>query len=82
MNNDQGQIVRNKYSIRYLHKIPIRKWKYCLGGNALAFSQVQMESRMRQLEIQMGESDFLAEYERLLKEYDELQHQFKENGYG
>lgn len=45
-----------------------------------------LETRLRQLEYKIGQPDLIAEeeaYARLLKEYDQLQHNFNEqNGYG
>jgi ATP-binding cassette subfamily F protein 3 len=43
----------------------------------------QMENELRQLELQMGDPDVIADhkrYEKLLKDYDTLQEQFKNKG--
>ncbi len=55
-------------------------WEEMLG----AFATVrQMEQRMRTLEIAISEADPAADSGNLLKEYDQLQHEFAEkNGYG
>ncbi len=50
-----------------------------------AFEHVrQMETRMREVEVKLGEtSENDSRYAALLKEYDQLQHDFNEqNGYG
>lgn len=84
---DAGQIVKNKQAtLGYLAQdtgldSTAEIWDEMLK----AFEPVRkMEARMRAVEIQMSE---LAEndpsYEALMKEYDQLQHDFNEqNGYG
>ena len=84
---DAGQVIRNK-SIRlgYLAQNTGLDSNESVWNEMLeAFDSVrQMEKRMRQLEVDMGQIDVTsAQYQSLLKEYDQIQHQFAENnGYG
>lgn len=84
---DAGQVIRNK-SIRlgYLAQNTGLDSNESVWNEMLeAFDSVrQMEKRMRQLEVDMGQIDVTSiQYQGLLKEYDYLQHQFAQsNGYG
>ena len=83
---DKGTIAKNKTAtMGYLAQdtgldSQATVWEEMLG----AFATVrQMEQRMRTLEIAISEADPAADSGNLLKEYDQLQHEFAEkNGYG
>ncbi|MFD2390358.1 ABC-F family ATP-binding cassette domain-containing protein [Enterococcus gallinarum] len=84
---DKGTIAKNKTAtLGYLAQdtglnSTATVWEEMLT----AFAGIrQMEQRMRSLEVAISETDPTAvNYEGLLKEYDQLQHEFAEkNGYG
>ncbi|MUO32747.1 ABC-F family ATP-binding cassette domain-containing protein [Enterococcus gallinarum] len=84
---DKGTIAKNKTAtLGYLAQdtglnSTATVWEEMLT----AFAGIrQMEQRMRSLEVAISETDPTAvNYEGLLKEYDQLQHEFSEkNGYG
>ncbi|WP_159722268.1 ABC-F family ATP-binding cassette domain-containing protein [Enterococcus sp. CSURQ0835] len=84
---DEGQIVKNKQAtLGYLAQdTGLDSDKTVWEEMLTAFEPVRkMERRMREVELaisQSAESD--TNYSRLLKEYDQLQHDFNEqNGYG
>lgn len=78
---DKGTIAKNKTAtMGYLAQdtglaSQATVWEEMLG----AFATVrQMEQRMRTLEIAISEADPAADSGNLLKEYDQLQHEFAE----
>lgn len=84
---DAGQVIKNKQaSLGYLAQDTGLDSNETIWNEMLkAFDKVrQMESRMREVEVALGdtpESD--SRYASLLKEYDQLQHDFNDqNGYG
>lgn len=84
---DAGQVIRNKnIHLGYLAQNSGLASEETVWNEMLkAFDSLrQMEQRMRQLEVEMGQIDVTsAQYQSLLKEYDQIQHQFAENnGYG
>ncbi|EOT44910.1 ABC-F family ATP-binding cassette domain-containing protein [Enterococcus columbae] len=84
---DAGQVIRNKnIRLGYLAQNSGLASEETVWNEMLkAFDSLrQMEQRMRQLEVEMGQIDVTsAQYQSLLKEYDQIQHQFAENnGYG
>ncbi|WP_291291968.1 ABC-F family ATP-binding cassette domain-containing protein [Enterococcus sp.] len=83
---DKGTIAKNKAAtLGYLAQdtglnSTATVWEEMLT----AFAEIrQMEERMRTVEIAISETEPSAAYEALLKEYDQLQHEFADkNGYG
>jgi ATP-binding cassette subfamily F protein 3 len=83
---DKGTIAKNKAAtLGYLAQdtglnSTATVWEEMLT----AFAEIrQMEQRMRTVEIAISETEPSAAYEALLKEYDQLQHEFADkNGYG
>ncbi|MGG5369584.1 ABC-F family ATP-binding cassette domain-containing protein [Enterococcus sp. AZ196] len=84
---DAGQIIKNKQaSLGYLAQDTGLDSHETIWNEMLkAFDKVrQMENRMREVEIAIGETpESDSRYAFLLKEYDQLQHDFNDqNGYG
>ncbi|MBO0451223.1 ABC-F family ATP-binding cassette domain-containing protein [Candidatus Enterococcus murrayae] len=84
---DAGQIIKNKQaSLGYLAQDTGLDSHETIWNEMLkAFDKVrQMENRMREVEIAIGETpESDSRYASLLKEYDQLQHDFNDqNGYG
>ncbi|MGM0301498.1 ABC transporter ATP-binding protein [Enterococcus sp. AZ048] len=84
---DAGQVIKNKQAtLGYLAQDTGLDSTETIWHEMLkAFEKVrQMEARMREVEIAIGDTpETEARYASLLKEYDQLQHDFNEqNGYG
>ncbi|MGF2943058.1 ABC-F family ATP-binding cassette domain-containing protein [Enterococcus xiangfangensis] len=84
---DAGQVIKNKQAtLGYLAQDTGLDSNETIWNEMLkAFENVrQMETRMREVEIKLGETpESDSHYTSLLKEYDQLQHDFNEqNGYG
>ncbi|EOI54850.1 ABC-F family ATP-binding cassette domain-containing protein [Enterococcus gilvus] len=84
---DAGQVIKNKQAtLGYLAQDTGLDSTETIWNEMLkAFEKVrQMEARMREVEIAIGDTpETEARYASLLKEYDQLQHDFNEqNGYG
>ncbi|WP_367377800.1 ABC-F family ATP-binding cassette domain-containing protein [Enterococcus gilvus] len=84
---DAGQVIKNKQAtLGYLAQDTGLDSTETIWNEMLkAFEKVrQMEARMREVEIAIGDTpETEAPYASLLKEYDQLQHDFNEqNGYG
>lgn len=84
---DAGQVIRNKQaSLGYLAQDTGLDSNETIWNEMLkAFESVrQMENRMREVEVAIGETpESDSRYASLLKEYDQLQHDFNDqNGYG
>lgn len=84
---DAGQVIKNKQaSLGYLAQDTGLDSNETIWNEMLkAFDKVrQMESRMREVEVALGETpESDSRYASLLKEYDQLQHDFNDqNGYG
>lgn len=84
---DAGQVIKNKQaSLGYLAQDTGLDSNETIWNEMLkAFDNVrQMESRMREVEVALGETpESDSRYASLLKEYDQLQHDFNDqNGYG
>lgn len=84
---DAGQVIKNKQAtLGYLAQDTGLDSNETIWNEMLkAFEKVrQMETRMREVEIKIGETpENDSHYASLLKEYDQLQHDFNEqNGYG
>ncbi|MDN6004264.1 MAG: ABC-F family ATP-binding cassette domain-containing protein [Enterococcus sp.] len=84
---DAGQVIKNKQAtLGYLAQDTGLGSTETIWNEMLkAFEKVrQMEARMREVEIAIGDTpETEARYASLLKEYDQLQHDFNEqNGYG
>ncbi|MGX7204458.1 ABC-F family ATP-binding cassette domain-containing protein [Enterococcus pingfangensis] len=84
---DAGQVIKNKQAtLGYLAQDTGLDSNETIWNEMLkAFEKVrQMETRMREVEIKIGETpESDSHYASLLKEYDQLQHDFNEqNGYG
>ncbi|WP_137664389.1 ABC-F family ATP-binding cassette domain-containing protein [Enterococcus hulanensis] len=84
---DVGQVIKNKQaSLGYLAQDTGLDSNETIWNEMLkAFDKVrQMESRMREVEVALGETlESDSRYASLLKEYDQLQHDFNDqNGYG
>lgn len=84
---DAGQVIKNKQaSLGYLAQDTGLDSNETIWNEMLkAFDKVrQMESRMREVEVALGETpESDSRYASLLKEYDQLQHDFNvQNGYG
>lgn len=84
---EEGQIVKNKQAtLGYLAQdTGLDSDKTVWEEMLTAFEPVRkMERRMREVELAISQSaDSDTNYSRLLKEYDQLQHDFNEqNGYG
>lgn len=83
---DSGEITKPKdISIGYLaQNTGLQSSKNIWDEMLTVFSELrQMEAKMRKMEEKMASidpSNNSTEFERLLKEYDALQHTFKENG--
>ena len=83
---DAGQVIKNKQAtLGYLAQDTGLDSTETIWNEMLkAFEKVrQMEARMREVEIAIGDTpETEARYASLLKEYDQLQHDFNEqNGY-
>lgn len=84
---DAGQVIKNKQaSLGYLAQDTGLDSNETIWNEMLkAFESVrQMENRMREVEVAIGETpESDSRYASLLKEYDQLQHDFNDqNGYG
>lgn len=84
---DAGQVIKNKQAtLGYLAQDTGLDSTETIWNEMLkAFDKVrQMEARMRDVEVAIGETpESDSRYASLLKEYDQLQHDFNEqNGYG
>lgn len=84
---DAGQVIKNKQaSLGYLAQDTGLDSTETIWNEMLkAFENVrQMEARMREVEVAIGETpESDSRYASLLKEYDQLQHDFNDqNGYG
>lgn len=84
---DAGQVIKNKQAtLGYLAQDTGLDSTETIWNEMLkAFDKVrQMEARMRDVEVAIGETpESDSRYTSLLKEYDQLQHDFNEqNGYG
>ncbi|WEG73688.1 ABC-F family ATP-binding cassette domain-containing protein [Vagococcus intermedius] len=86
---DEGTISKTKaLTIGYLDQhTGLSSDKTIWEEMLTAYDQLRaLETRLRQLEYKIGQPELLADeeaYARLLKEYDQLQHNFNEqNGYG
>lgn len=84
---DAGQVIKNKQaSLGYLAQDTGLDSTETIWNEMLkAFEKVrQMEARMREVEVAIGETpESNSRYASLLKEYDQLQHDFNDqNGYG
>lgn len=84
---DAGQVIKNKQAtLGYLAQDTGLDSTETIWNEMLkAFDTVrQMEARMRDVEVAIGETpESDSRYASLLKEYDQLQHDFNEqNGYG
>ena len=84
---DAGQVIKNKQAtLGYLAQDTGLESTETIWNEMLkAFDKVrQMEARMRDVEVAIGETpESDSRYTSLLKEYDQLQHDFNEqNGYG
>lgn len=84
---DAGQVIKNKQaSLGYLAQDTGLDSNETIWNEMLkAFESVrQMEKRMREVEVAIGETpESDSRYASLLKEYDQLQHDFNDqNGYG
>lgn len=84
---DGGQVVKNKQAtLGYLAQDTGLDFNETIWNEMLkAFATVrQMERRMREVEVAIGETpESDKRYTSLLKEYDQLQHDFNDqNGYG
>lgn len=84
---DVGQVIKNKQAtLGYLAQDTGLDSTETIWNEMLkAFDKVrQMEARMRDVEVAIGETpESDSRYTSLLKEYDQLQHDFNEqNGYG
>lgn len=84
---DAGQIIKNKQAtLGYLAQDTGLDSNETIWNEMLkAFEAVRkMEARMREVEVAIGEtSESDSRYASLLKEYDQLQHDFNDqNGYG
>lgn len=84
---DAGQIIKNKQAtLGYLAQDTGLDSNETIWNEMLkAFESVRkMEARMREVEVAIGEtSESDSRYASLLKEYDQLQHDFNDqNGYG
>ncbi|MFC0278167.1 ABC-F family ATP-binding cassette domain-containing protein [Enterococcus devriesei] len=84
---DAGQIIKNKQAtLGYLAQDTGLDSNETIWNEMLkAFEAVRkMETRMREVEVAIGEtSESDSRYASLLKEYDQLQHDFNDqNGYG
>lgn len=84
---DVGQVIKNKQAtLGYLAQDTGLDSTETIWNEMLkAFDKVrQMEARMRDVEVAIGETpESDSRYASLLKEYDQLQHDFNEqNGYG
>lgn len=84
---DAGQVIKNKQaSLGYLAQDTGLDSNETIWNEMLkAFEAVrQMEKRMREVEVAIGETpESDSRYASLLKEYDQLQHDFNDqNGYG
>jgi len=84
---DAGQVIKNKQaSLGYLAQDTGLDSAETIWNEMLkAFDKVrQMEKRMREVEVAIGETpESDSRYASLLKEYDQLQHDFNDqNGYG
>lgn len=84
---DAGQVIKNKQAtLGYLAQDTGLDSTETIWNEMLkAFDTVrQMEARMRDVEVAIGETpESDSRYTSLLKEYDQLQHDFNEqNGYG
>ncbi|MDT2677653.1 ABC-F family ATP-binding cassette domain-containing protein [Enterococcus dongliensis] len=84
---DAGKVIKNKQAtLGYLAQDTGLDSNETVWNEMLkAFEHVrQMEMRMREVEVKLGEtSENDSRYAALLKEYDQLQHDFNEqNGYG
>lgn len=84
---DAGQVIKNKQaSLGYLAQDTGLDSTETIWNEMLkAFEKVRtMEARMRQVEVAIGETpESDTRYASLLKEYDQLQHDFNDqNGYG
>lgn len=84
---DAGQIIKNKQAtLGYLAQDTGLDSKETIWNEMLkAFEAVRkMEARMREVEVAIGETpESDGHYASLLKEYDQLQHDFNDqNGYG
>lgn len=84
---DAGQVIKNKQAtLGYLAQDTGLDSNETIWNEMLkAFEKVrQMEKRMREVEVTIGETpESNSRYASLLKEYDQLQHDFNDqNGYG
>ena len=84
---DAGQVIKNKQAtLGYLAQDTGLDSNETIWNEMLkAFEKVrQMEKRMREVEVAIGETpESNSRYASLLKEYDQLQHDFNDqNGYG
>lgn len=84
---DAGQVIKNKQAtLGYLAQDTGLDSNETIWNEMLkAFEKVrQMEQRMREVEVAIGETpESNSRYASLLKEYDQLQHDFNDqNGYG
>lgn len=84
---DAGQVIKNKQaSLGYLAQDTGLDSTETIWNEMLkTFEKVrQMEARMREVEVAIGETpESDSRYAALLKEYDQLQHDFNDqNGYG
>lgn len=84
---DAGQVIKNKQAtLGYLAQDTGLDSNETIWNEMLkAFENVRrMETRMREVEVAIGETpESDSRYVSLLKEYDQLQHDFnEENGYG
>lgn len=86
ISKDGGEIIKPKdVTIGYLAQHTGLETTLSIWDEMLSvFSHLRMqENELRQMEAQMGEPDLIADtsrYERLLKEYDLLQEQFRQSG--
>ncbi|HCM85675.1 ABC-F family ATP-binding cassette domain-containing protein [Enterococcus sp.] len=84
---DAGQVIKNKQAtLGYLAQdTGLDSYETIWNEMLKAFEKVrQMEKRMREVEVAIGETpESNSRYASLLKEYDQLQHDFNDqNGYG
>jgi ATP-binding cassette, subfamily F, member 3 len=83
---DQGEIIKPKdVTIDYMGQSTILESELSIWDEMMTVFQPlkQMEQQLRELEQQMGDPALLnneAQYEKLLREYDELQVKFKDQG--